>query len=71
MEILVIFALMKKIITFLLAAFAVMSCGNTTQKAQSLKDKPWQEIAPTEIELNPIQMIDKDWLEVSAGKEGK
>jgi len=35
------------------------------------QDKSWQEITPTEIELNPLQMIDRDWLEVSAGKEGK
>ena len=39
-----------------------MSCGNNPGT--------WQEIAPTEIELNPIRMIDQDWLEVSAGKKG-
>ena len=64
---------MKKIITLLFAAIAIMSCNKTTQKAEtaeSLPDKPWQEIAPTEIELNPLQMIDRDWLELSAGKEG-
>ena len=54
---------MKKIITFLIAAFAIMSCGNNPKKS-------WQEIDPTEIDMNPVQMIDKDWLEVSAGKEG-
>lgn len=68
--ILIKFAPMKKILTVLLAAFAIMSCGNNPKQAQSLKGKPWQEIAPTEIELNPVQMIDKDWMEVSAGKEG-
>lgn len=57
--------LMKKTITILLAAFAIMSCGNTTHQAQSLKDMPWQEIAPTEIELNPIQMIDNDYFTVT------
>ena len=61
---------MKKILTVLLTAFAIMSCGNNPKQAQSPKGKPWQEIAPTEIELNPVQMIDKDWMEVSAGKEG-
>ena len=61
---------MKKILTVLLASFAIMSCGNNPKQAQSPKGKPWQEIAPTEIELNPVQMIDKDWMEVSAGKEG-
>ena len=45
-----------------------MSCGNNPQRVESAKE--WQEIAPTEIELNPVRMIDKDWLEVSAGKEG-
>lgn len=53
---------MKKTITFLLVAIGIMSCGNNNTS--------WQEIAPTEIELNPVQMIDKDWLEVSAGKDG-
>lgn len=64
---------MKQIITFLVAVFAIMSCGNNPKKAQTADDmraKPWQEIAPTEIDLNPIQMIDKDWLEVSAGTKG-
>ena len=61
---------MKKIIVIIIAAVTIMSCGNTTNQSENLRDKSWQEIAPTEIELNPIQMIDKDWLEVSAGKEG-
>ena len=46
-----------------------MSCGKEVQK--EVQTKAWQEIEPTEIALNPIQMIDRDWLEVSAGKEGK
>ena len=54
---------MKQIVTLLVTAFVIMSCGNNAKKA-------WQEIAPEEIELNPVQMIDGDWLEVSAGKEG-
>ena len=54
---------MKQIVTLLVTAFVIMSCSNNTKKA-------WQEIAPEEIELNPVQMIDGDWLEVSAGKEG-
>ena len=58
---------MKKIITILLAVICIMSCGNNPQQAQNLK---WQKIAPADIELNPLQMIDQDWLEVSAGKEG-
>ena len=62
---------MNRIITTLLIAITMMSCGNNTKKAEATADRPWQEIAPTEIELNPLQMIDKDWLEVSAGKEGK
>ena len=47
----------------------LMNCRKDTDST----DKPakdWQEIAPEEIDLNPIQMIDKDWLAVSAGKEG-
>ena len=68
--ILIKFAPMNKTITILLAALTIMSCANNAKQAQSLKDKPWHEIAPTEIELNPVQMIDRDWLEVSAGKEG-
>ena len=54
---------MKQIFTIFVAALTIMSCSNTPEKT-------WQEIAPTEIELNPVQMIDQDWLEVSAGKEG-
>ena len=61
---------MKKHLTILLAAITIMSCGNNAKKAERLPEKPWQEIAPTDIDLNPVQMIDKDWLAVSAGKEG-
>ena len=61
---------MKKIITTLLAAMTIMSCGNDNKKAEAPETKAWQEIAPTEIELNPVRMIDKDWLAVSAGTEG-
>ena len=47
-----------------------VGCGNNAQKGAEPQDKPWQEIKPAEIELNPLQMIDRDWLELSAGKEG-
>ena len=60
---------MKKTVSILLAAFILMSCTNNTPK-QAESTGSWQEIAPTEIELNPLQMIDKDWMVVSAGKEG-
>ena len=56
--------------TLLLAAMTFMSCGNNIKQAENQPEKPWQEIAPTDIALNAVQMIDKDWLEVSAGKEG-
>lgn len=65
---------MKKILTLIFAAIAIMSCNKTPQNEQTaefLRDKPWQEISPSQIELNPLQMIDRDWLEVSAGKEDK
>ena len=55
---------MKKTITILLATIGIMSCGNTPKQAEDLKDKAWQEIAPTEIELNPVQMIDKEKCQV-------
>ena len=55
---------MKKTITILLAAIGIMSCGNNPTQAENMKDKAWKEIAPTEIELNPVKMIDKDWLAV-------
>ena len=61
---------MNKHLTILLAAITIMSCGNNAKKAERLPEKPWQEIAPTDIDLNPVRMIDKDWLAVSAGKEG-
>ena len=65
---------MKPIVTLFVTVLAIMSCGNNPKKAGTAEDmraKAWQEIAPTEIGLNPVQMIDRDWLEVSAGKEGK
>ena len=63
---------MNKILTLLLALAMITSCGTnpSAETAESLRGKAWQEIDPTEIELNPIKMIDEDWLEVSAGKEG-
>ena len=61
---------MKKTLPFLLFALIAMSCTNPPKKAENIQEKPWQEIAPTEINLNPVRMIDQDWLEVSAGKEG-
>ena len=61
---------MKKTLPFLLFALIAMSCTNPPKKAENIQEKPWQEIAPTEIDLNPVRMIDQDWLEVSAGKEG-
>lgn len=48
----------------------MMSCRNTPEQAGGQKEKAWEEIAPTEIERNPVRMIDEDWLAVSAGKEG-
>ena len=54
---------MKRIVTLLVAAMAIMSCENNPKKV-------WQEIDPSEIALNPVQMIDKDWLALSAGEEG-
>ena len=61
---------MNKTLTLILISMAMLSCGNTPKNTVSIQDKPWQEIAPTEIDLNPVRMIDGDWLEVSAGKEG-
>ena len=61
---------MNKTFALIIISLAMLSCGNNPKNTEDLREKPWQEIAPTEIELNPIQMIDKDWLEVSAGKEG-
>lgn len=54
--------MLKRILILLTAAITVMSCGNKTVG--------WQEIAPNDIALNPVQMIDSDWLVLSAGKEG-
>lgn len=62
---------MKKIVLLLLTLIAMTSCGNSPKQDGDLRSCPWQEIQPEEIDLNPVQMIDGDWLEVSAGKEGK
>ena len=61
---------MNKTLALIIIALTMLSCGNTPKNTENLQEKPWQEISPADIELNPIQMIDKDWLEVSAGKEG-
>ena len=64
---------MKRLFTIILAVTLAMSCSNNTKKADSadtLRAKAWQEIAPTEIEINAVRFIDKDWLVLSAGKEG-
>ena len=57
---------MYKIITILLAITMAMGCVNNQTKTEN----SWKEIAPTEIDLNPIKMIDQDWLALSAGKKG-
>ena len=61
---------MNKTLALIIISMAMLSCGNTSENAENVQEKPWQEITPTEIELNPVQMIDKDWLEVSAGQVG-
>ena len=57
---------MNKTLALSIISMAMLSCANTPKDSGNLQDKPWQEIAPTEIDLNPVQMIDRDWLEVSA-----
>ena len=61
---------MNKTIALIIISMAMLSCGDTPKDTENIREKPWTEIAPADIDLNPIQMIDKDWLEVSAGKEG-
>ena len=61
---------MNKTFALIIISLAMLSCGNNPKNTENLREKPWQEIAPSEIDLNPVQMIDLDWLEVSAGKEG-
>ena len=41
-----------------------MSCGNNPKSVEATK--AWQEIASTDIELNPIQMIDRDWTKIKS-----
>lgn len=38
--------------------------------ADAMRSLPWREIAPTDVDINTVKMIDKDWMVVSAGKEG-
>ena len=49
-----------------------MSCTKNKPEtsAENPAGKAWQEIAPEEIDINAVKMIDKDWMVVSAGKEG-
>lgn len=70
---------MKKYIYILVAmSIALASCSqkkenaasDNTQAETSVKDKPWQEITPLDIEGNPVKMFADDWFELAAGKEG-
>lgn len=46
------------------------SANSNTQEDSSVKDKPWEEITPRDIEGNPVKMFADDWFELAAGKEG-
>ena len=48
----------------------MMSRRNTPEQAGGQKDKAWEEIAPTEIERNPVRMIDEDILGRVSGRDG-
>lgn len=63
---------MKRVLIVLFAALSIMSCTKNKPEtaAESPAGKAWQEIAPDEIDINAVKMIDKDWMVVSAGKEG-
>lgn len=40
------------------------------QTEASVKELPWQEITPRDIEGNPVRMFADDWFELAAGNEG-
>ena len=73
---------MKKAFIILVTAMLLStSCSNNqkpstdseqtvTETAETLRQKPWQQITPREIEGNPVEMFADDWFELAAGKEG-
>lgn len=69
---------MKYIFTAFAMSLLLASCAtkqeNTTseetQTVASVKELPWQEITPRDIEGNPVRMFADEWFELAAGKEG-
>lgn len=72
---------MKKYLFSLLAlVLSIVSCTQnvenksteemTNEGTKSVKELPWQQIKPKEIEGNPIKMFGEEWFELAAGKEG-
>ncbi len=61
---------MKRIYITLLAAAALVSCGQGTQQTQ-MNSKESIEIKATEIKENAIQLFDQKWALVTAGVPGE
>lgn len=59
--------------SLMLASCTPKQDSPATEKVQieaSVKELPWQEITPRDIEGNPVRMFADDWFELAAGNEG-
>lgn len=71
---------MRNFIFILAMILAMASCSQKNESGQaaedavkceaSVKELPWQEITPRDIEGNPVRMFADEWFELAAGKEG-
>ena len=67
--------------TLLFMALTMTSCTQKNEQpasstpemetAESLREKPWKQIAPRDIEGNAIRLFADEWFELAAGKEGE
>lgn len=59
--------------SMMLAACNSQQDTNSTEETKnetSVKELPWKEITPRDIEGNPVKMFADEWFELAAGKEG-
>ncbi len=68
----------KYILPVLVMSLLSASCTSKQEKTDteevkceaSVKELPWQEITPRDIEGNPVRMFADEWFVLAAGKEG-
>ncbi|MCQ2282403.1 MAG: flavin reductase family protein [Bacteroidales bacterium] len=66
---------MKKTVFFAMAVMLMAACNQKQSVDEKMMDttmenKEWTEIKPEELNANVFDLMDKDWMILSAGKEG-